>query len=515
MKHEAERRRIGATLTWLIDRGNFHPGPEKSPCDTFGITTVLVKHLSFPDSKSVEFRFLGGNAVSWRKRIDCRDKPEVRQCLRELVAGKGPDDRIFTLPNGTRFSSKMLNDYLTEVMDTGDRFTVRQLQLHNACRLLEKALAAFEAEPGFSKLGPEQLRARVLGRFVGKSYQPGILDQVAREMGHHATDRRGWYVLRKYSIHPAILPNWGDRHGVDLASPNERDFVERAAQKAEEASGEEPDGEPLDVEAAEERPTPDEAADGDIDAEPFAMLTRQPLERLKRLAARVSEKKFVALNRKAVIGPLKKPTPAPRDYLVKVYAALRRTGPTAAMKERAAMAKKVFQAPPGPEGRPLDSQLAATMLANGVSPPPSRRPNYRVAIGDSHWKVMPIGFDVPTFWGAGRVDLEDAFEMGGFNTVVVRRLRGVFTKRLALKLLEQIVCEDLNYEHQWLFVIKGSPTELRARRIAALSDDSDFAQELAAREEPMTLSAWVDGSHQWQLERVRRVFGRKGREADP
>ncbi len=118
-------------------------------------------------------------------------------------------------------------------------------------------------------------------------------------------------------------------------------------------------------------------------------------------------------------------------------------------------------------GTDVPKTMAGTLalLDGPAGTPDPGMHKYRVVVGRSTGRSAPRVFGTSSFYGDGReVDLEDAFDLGGFDTVVVEKPRGTFGARESATILGHIV-EDLTYEHlPWLF-IDADGTRLVVRRL--------------------------------------------------
>jgi hypothetical protein len=113
------------------------------------------------------------------------------------------------------------------------------------------------------------------------------------------------------------------------------------------------------------------------------------------------------------------------------------------------------------------SQTRALSLATfGCVPDETADPHsrYEVLLADDSG-ARQATFFTSVFSGPDRVDLEDACELGGYETVVVRRRRGRFGAREAARRLQEII-DDLTYEYGHdlqFFVLDATPHELQVR----------------------------------------------------
>jgi len=107
-----------------------------------------------------------------------------------------------------------------------------------------------------------------------------------------------------------------------------------------------------------------------------------------------------------------------------------------------------------------------SLAAFGYVPDETADPHcrYAVVLADASG-ARQATFCTSVFTGPDRVDLEDACELGGYETVVVRRRRGRFGAREAARRLQEII-DDLTYEsgHDLqFFVLDATPHELQVR----------------------------------------------------
>lgn len=209
-----ERDRMASTLLVLIDRGLFLPGSLGSlqHSGTHGITTIRVEHLAFR-SKAVLIEYVGKNFTSWSKRIPTDDPigRAMRANLRQYVKGKARGELVFTLSDGKPFTAQALNRYIRRISGMASA-TATMFRRHHATRMVRQALWRMRSK----SLPRHELEARILGSTRDGTYRPGVLDAIARELGHRVQNRRSWQALVAHSVDPAV---WADAMalGVDLS----------------------------------------------------------------------------------------------------------------------------------------------------------------------------------------------------------------------------------------------------------------------------------------------------------
>jgi len=112
------------------------------------------------------------------------------------------------------------------------------------------------------------------------------------------------------------------------------------------------------------------------------------------------------------------------------------------------------------------SLLGAMAIAEGLEIGVSMG-RYRVTVGQARRRGQAQTFLANTFWGNERVvDFADAFELGGFDVLVVERTRGRISNSEAGKLLRQIVFGDLAVDFpEWFLSIGREPKQLVLHRV--------------------------------------------------
>lgn len=121
-----------ATALFFIDRFALRVGNEKSSdeADTFGVTSLLVKHIVFLDDYKIELDFLGKDSIRY-KRVLLVDI-QVYKNLKEFVADKQNDDELFD-----KIKSADINRYLQNFMKN---LTAKVFRTMNASVLFQKEL---------------------------------------------------------------------------------------------------------------------------------------------------------------------------------------------------------------------------------------------------------------------------------------------------------------------------------------------------------------------------------------
>lgn len=121
------------------------------------------------------------------------------------------------------------------------------------------------------------------------------------------------------------------------------------------------------------------------------------------------------------------------------------------------------------------SQVRALLLVHEGSLPrgtEDRNSRYEVQLLDEDGEPL-AAFRTSGFWDPDRVDLEDAFELGDFAGLVVRRRRGSFTPKEAARCLREIV-EDLTYEDEHSCRVLVLQADRRQLRVAVHADLEDL-----------------------------------------
>ena len=157
LRGEDPLRRMVATACYLIDRLCLRVGDEKDPdeADTVGATTLRPEHVNLRGDGTVEFKFLGKDAVLWHKTVEL---PEiVRHNLAELVEKarpsrngrqNGDEDRLQLFPD---IGSRDVNAFLCEAQKG---LTAKVFRTCHATVAVQRSLASSgvaESDPDFRK----------------------------------------------------------------------------------------------------------------------------------------------------------------------------------------------------------------------------------------------------------------------------------------------------------------------------------------------------------------------------
>jgi DNA topoisomerase-1 len=88
-----------STVIWLVDQYGIRMGGEKGELEakTYGASTLLVKHISFPKGDKITLDFLGKDSIRYNKTliIDTR----VVNNLKDFIKGKSKNTPLFDLVN--------------------------------------------------------------------------------------------------------------------------------------------------------------------------------------------------------------------------------------------------------------------------------------------------------------------------------------------------------------------------------------------------------------------------------
>lgn len=111
LKSDDGRTRAIACVVGVIDATSIRVGNPKSveEHNTYGATTLKVKHVSFSGSKA-RLKFVGKSQVKQDLTVD---NAKVVSVLKELVKGKGKDDFVFEV-DGKRIWDRAVNRYLSD-----------------------------------------------------------------------------------------------------------------------------------------------------------------------------------------------------------------------------------------------------------------------------------------------------------------------------------------------------------------------------------------------------------------
>ncbi len=91
------RTRESDTVLWLIDNAFLCVGGQETHAKhrSYGATTLLVRHIKWIGARKVRLRFPGRNNVMWDRIVKL--PPYIARAIRDLSAGKRPNDRIFSV----------------------------------------------------------------------------------------------------------------------------------------------------------------------------------------------------------------------------------------------------------------------------------------------------------------------------------------------------------------------------------------------------------------------------------
>lgn len=132
LKSSNKKMRQVATALYFIDKYALRVGNEKSEdtADTFGITSLLTKHIELLGDGKIRLNFLGKDSVKYDRLLTI--DPVVYANIEEFTKDKQPSDGIFDL-----ITSNDINKYLQEYMKG---LTAKVFRTYNASNLFQKEL---------------------------------------------------------------------------------------------------------------------------------------------------------------------------------------------------------------------------------------------------------------------------------------------------------------------------------------------------------------------------------------
>jgi DNA topoisomerase-1 len=125
-RDDLSREQVLAAIVRLMDQGFFRVGNDKSAKSesTYGLTTVLGKHVKVDEHKALHFDYVG----KWRKKhskvVKDADVANVVAKLKKLKGGE-----LFKYKNGSRvfdIKDRHVNDYIQDIV--GDEFTAKDFR---------------------------------------------------------------------------------------------------------------------------------------------------------------------------------------------------------------------------------------------------------------------------------------------------------------------------------------------------------------------------------------------------
>lgn len=173
---------------------------------TYGVSTLLVKHASIDSAGNVILRYKGKDGVNTVHRIMHNDPQQkfVAQAILQLVQGKQPKDRLFTVvkPTGrlTPISAALVNQ-LFRMMGAPEGVTVHKIRTARGTHLFNQLVGElFEKKP--PKDEKQAMDAfKKISEAVGK-----LLNHVRR--GQSGTKVTGTTALNNYIDPSAQLAYW-------------------------------------------------------------------------------------------------------------------------------------------------------------------------------------------------------------------------------------------------------------------------------------------------------------------
>jgi DNA topoisomerase IB len=195
-----KRERVLGGAVRLLDLGLFRVGGERYAEDngTFGIATMLRRHVRLGPRDSVEFDYVAKGGQRRRQRIADR---RVHRLVGELKERTGGGAELLAYENGAGWKdvrSNDINDYLKE-LGSDDDFTAKDFRTWTGTVLAAVALG--RTKPPAS----ERARKRAVSTMVA---------EVAEALGNTPAVARSSY------IDPRVLDRY--RAGVTIALPNGR-----------------------------------------------------------------------------------------------------------------------------------------------------------------------------------------------------------------------------------------------------------------------------------------------------
>lgn len=141
--------------------------------NTYGLTTLLKKHMIISNSGEIRFSFVGKKGVE--QNLSFRDSVSLK-ALREFKKIRG--DRLFQTEDQQPLKAVEMNDYLKEKM--GDDFTCKDFRTYGSNILFLKILCKQEAPTSMSA------SKRILNK---------VYDEVAEQLGHTRAISKKSYVM--------------------------------------------------------------------------------------------------------------------------------------------------------------------------------------------------------------------------------------------------------------------------------------------------------------------------------
>ena len=141
--------------------------------NTYGLTTLLKKHMTISSGGTISFSFTGKKGVE--QNLSFRDSVSLK-ALKELRKLKG--ERLFKTLTGEPIKSIEMNEYLKKIM--GEDFTCKDFRTHASNTLFIKILCKKEA--------PTSMTA-------SKRLLNQVYDEVAEKLGHTRAISKKSYVM--------------------------------------------------------------------------------------------------------------------------------------------------------------------------------------------------------------------------------------------------------------------------------------------------------------------------------
>lgn len=124
-----------ATALYVLDTQNLRIGNEKGEqeSETFGVSSLLVKHIDLTDENILKLDFLGKDSIRYKRNVSI--DPDIYDNLLLFVKNKNKNDELFDL-----ISSNDLNEYIKQL--TGmNNITAKCIRTMNASNLFQEELS--------------------------------------------------------------------------------------------------------------------------------------------------------------------------------------------------------------------------------------------------------------------------------------------------------------------------------------------------------------------------------------
>lgn len=177
-----------AVVAHLLEVSGIRIGGEKYAQENehYGLSTLMVKHVSHLDSKSVTFNFVGKEGVS--HEITVAD-PRIARIVRRLMSGKDQDELLFGVRENTvnkyikahtssEFSAKDIRTWVGTVTAAKTLFEAGVPQSEEDAKAAEKAAAVAASERLHNT--PTTARDNYIDPSIFAAYRSGRLDQAFR-----------------------------------------------------------------------------------------------------------------------------------------------------------------------------------------------------------------------------------------------------------------------------------------------------------------------------------------------